>query len=585
MNITKNKNFWFNNDDKARFICIDNKNFIPFFSNSITCNECNSVVYKPKNSFISQCEVCKTLISFFKPSPIQLAASLSRNKILLNLGGYGSGKTTISAYILSSMMRQIPKSRIVCVAQTKQQLERTAILELEKFIHKSEFKQKKQYYWEFINGSVVEFWPSDDAEKLKSLNVNFVWLVEATNYKMKLIYDQAISRIRAENGFIYNYDDDGNIVMKKTKKGVIKPDLVDSMNMVLVEANPLDGSWTNHLAYTAHTVIHTPNVRGLDILKQQVHPTKGHDEDDDIDVNVDVACVLNATCDNPLLPASYMVDLRGTVNTQEDYDRIVYCDITSKKGLVFKDVIANEDQYFKPVNHIDLFDKDNFFVEAFDPAGSNINNDPEAYILGLFNKRERRLVILDGYKLSGLNLTESLNNIWALRRKWGWTKQRHLLFVADNALGKSFKTNNNVSLKNDYELGLSVGIQLCDDKAIAAGIRQVKEWLNNQAIIFPQRFGELKNELFTYTTFEKLVVRNNNDLKYKEEFSESNNHLMDALRYLIVSLEHYGFRQIDLKQLQDIGNQISPQFGSLNENNSMKLNPLGSKLYSLINKK
>lgn len=577
-----NKDFWFNNKPHTRFICIDNKKFTPHLINHIVCRECGNKVEKPQNSFMGQCSVCKTLISFFEPSPIQLAAMLNQSSILFNIGSYGSGKTTISCAILSSMIRRINNSRLICIAQTLQQLEKTAILELEKFFHPSEFKKKTQDYWIMNNGAIIDFWPSDDPEKLKSVNANFIWLVEATNYKMKRMYNEALSRIRNQLGFIYEYDENGEVVYEKTSNGQVKPKVVDTMNMILVEANPEDGSWTNHTAYSAHTIIHTPNVSGLEILKQQAKPIRTQNIFDEKETNVDLTCILNATVDNPLLPNDYFINLRARCNSQEDYDRIVYCDITSKKGLVFKELIANKSNYFMDNQSINIFDDNIVFVESFDPAGSRVNNDPEAYILAALYKKERRLVILDGYKMSGLNLTQSLNQIWAIRKKWGWDKRNHLLFVADNALGKTYKTNNRFSLKNDYELGLGIRIVLCDDKGIAQGIRQVKEWISNHAISFPNHFGELKSELFTYTTFEEAkVYKNGNEIRYKESFSEDNNHLIDALRYMVVMLEHYGYRQVELKQLQQIGDDVS----TIATNNQNNFNLLQNKLFSILHKK
>lgn len=547
-------NIWMNNKEKTRYLKIDNSNFVPFLKQSLQCGRCSTQVSKPYGSWIGKCKRCKTYISFFAPTPIQQIAGKCESTILFNIGGYGSGKTTISCNIFSSMMRRIPKARMICLAQTLQQLNKNAISELKTFFHPDEIKSMNKESWELTNGGVIEFWPSDDPDKLKSANANFIWIVEGNTHAMQLMYNEALARIRNQKGFIYEYDKHGEIKMKKFANGQIKPIIKKVMNLLLVEANPEKGAWSNKSALTSHTVIHTRSVRGVSILKQQSKPIRHLSEFSDKEENVDIVTILNATIDNPILPESYFTNLKARCRTQEEYDRIVYCDITSQDGLVFKQVVENHDKYFVNVQSIPP-KPEIVFVEGLDPGGSNAANDPEAYLLFYFDKQFKQLTLVDGFKISGLTLAESTKKIWDLRNKWGWSRNRFLTFVADNALGRSSKTDNRFSLKTDYELRLTTPILLQNDKNISNGIKKLTTWFDNNAIQISQAFEDVKTELFGYEKFEVAkIVKGTQAVRYVEQYTEVNNHIIDVLRYVIVALEGLGFRQdqhiIDYHQQQ-----------------------------------
>lgn len=536
--------YWYNNKQTTRFINIDNKNFKPFLETVLTCSRCGNEVAKPLDSWIAKCKRCKTLISFFMPSPIQQVASICEANVIFNIGGVGSGKTTISSSIFSNMLRQIPKARMMCFAQTDQQLKLNAASELIKFFHPSEIKRKTEDVWELKNGSTVEFWPSDNAEKLRSANVNFIWLVEASTEKLKLLYKEATARIRNEKGFIYEKDKNNKIVFETGVDGSTRPKIAKNYNLIIVEANPTYGAWTNNAVLNCHTLIYTPNVKGIEKIKFQAKPIRAFDRFNNQYENSNIVGILNATVDNPLLPSDYFKTLRAQCETEADFNRIVYCDITSQDGLVFENVLKNKNSYFIDRQNINILDPNISFVEGFDPGGSNINNDPEAYLLGVFDKRFNTIHFLDEHKVSGLTIEESCRAIWNIRRKWGWTPSKSMIFVADNALGRNDKRDDRQTLKNDYEIRLGSRITLCNMKSIGDGIKKVNSWLDNKAITFNSWLENLQKELFTYATYiVPEVKKGTNQVVYKKTYSETNNHLVDVLRYIIVILESLGYRQ------------------------------------------
>lgn len=557
---------WVNNSNKTKFYRVDNKGYEIELNEIETCNRCNHLVKKEENCWIAKCNNCSTLISFFKPTPIQEVVVNCESNILFNIGAVGSGKTTISCYLLSTQLRLINNSRLICAAQTLEQLNRNAISELEKFFHISEFKKKTKDVWEFNNGAIVEFWPSDDEDKLRSANANFIWLIEANNFKMKLFFNQATSRIRNQLGMVYERDANGEIVFETKANGVKIPKVLQNRNLIIVEGNPKRGAWFNFSILNAHTIIYTKNVKGIDKIKRRSQPMSTVSEYSNESVNVDIVGVLNASYDNPLLDEKYFTNMRISCNSQEEYDQKIYCDITSESGLVYKNIVNNPNQFFKDIQSYDLTNGNLVFVEAFDPGGSKSNNDPDAYIFGVFDKFKKKLILLDGFKESGLNLVQTSQKIWEIRRKWFFKRERYLLFVADNALIKASKSNSNHSLKNDYELRLTTPITVCNDKSIGMGTGLVNNWVNNFSIEINKGPLEwLIKEIYGYESF--LVakpIKGSDAVKWETSYSETNNHGVDALRYLIVELERIGFRQD--QAFIDYNQQLNQQSVSVGEN-------------------
>lgn len=537
---------WYNNTPKTRFVKVDNRKYTPFVEKSLDCYQCGNTVYRPNdNKWVDKCNRCGNILYFFKPTPIQLIASLAQTNILFNIGAVGSGKTTISAYIWSMLIRMIPKSKLIAAAQTMDQLIRNAVPELDRFFHESEFDKKTKDIWKFKNGAVAEWWASDDPDKLRSANANFIWLVEANTPQMHEFFNEAMSRLRNQAGLVYEYNDDGTIKMRKTLLGIVKPVVKQNRNLIIVEGNPKRGAWFNNAILQAHTIFYTTHVKGIPSLKARAKPQRSRSEFTGEDMNVDMVGILNASFDNPMLDDKYFQNMRASVSSEEEYNQKLYCDITSQDGLVFKNVVDNPHEYFQDIQQINWFDKDLAWVETLDPGGSNAANDPDAYILGVFNKQTRRLQLIDGFKISGLTQVEVVKRITDLRRKWGWRRDRSLVFVADNALGKSYKSNRNQSLKTDYEIRLATAITLCNDKNIASGLSTLKTWFNYHSIVMnrgPLDF--LIGELYGYEQFEvKVNDKFTDGVRLVTKFTETNNHAIDALRYLVVMLEGMGYRQ------------------------------------------
>lgn len=537
---------WFNNSEKTRFLKIDTKKFKPFTKTELQCMQCGEMVKKPEHKWVEKCKQCGALISFFMPTPIQKAALAAEANVFFNIGAVGSGKTTIASAKNSAMTRSINFCRGVVAAQTLDQLKRTAAPELEKFFHESEFVKKTEEIWVFKNGSVIEWWTSDNADKLRSVNANWVWLVEANPEHMRLFFNEATSRIRNQTGIEYEYDENGEMVIERAKNGQLRPKIKKNKNYIIVEGNPKRGAWFNNAILQSHTILYTPQVRGMKSVMARAKPLRNYNEITGEYQNANMIGFLNATIDNPTLPDSYFDNMRLSCATEQEYEQKVYCDITSQDGLVFKEIIDNSEAYFiEDLPEFNMYDPNLAFVESLDPGGSNAVNDPDAYLLGIFDKMRKRLYILETFKLSGLTLEESVERIQQVRRKWWWRRDKSLFFAADNALGRSSKQDREFSLKNAYQIRLNTPITLCNDKNILTGVNLLKQWFKHAAIyIYRPLCEDLINEMYGYEVNTSTVhIKGSDAVKEVAKFTEVNNHCLDAFRYMVVTLENFGFRQ------------------------------------------
>lgn len=554
---------WYNPGEKTRWMKVIQKGFKPFFDNYVTCEKCKEKVERMTGSWVSKCHFCKAIVSFFKATPIQEVAASSQNRVIFNVGGVGSGKTTISGSIFSHHMRTVPNARVLAAAQTMQQLKRFAIPELEKFIHPDEIAIKNQETWILKNGSSIDFVASDKPDKLRSANATGIWLVEAATPQMKKIYQQMMTRLRNTAAHVYELDINGNPKIVTYANGVSQPKILKDQAIMVIEANVTKGSWIKAAVLSCHTIFYTETVTGIDLLKRQTTLERTYDELNQIYKNANHMAILNASHDNPVLTPDYFQSIRASFNSEAAYEREIYCNLNSEDGLVFQQIIEQSKHIFQEIHDIsrEMSDPDWVFVETLDPGGSNETNDPSAYIFGIFNKKTKQLKLLDGFKQSGQSLMEDTQRMNSIRLRWGWNKLKHYVFTVDNAVTKAEKVSRTQNLKGQYELRLGTALIPCNEKGIKSGIDKVKYWFEEARAITVNRgpLEWLRSELFGYEYIEKESRIGGTDGTHTTlGFSETNNHGIDALRYLIVILESYGFHQ-DQHRIDFLRHEFSSQ--------------------------
>jgi PBSX family phage terminase large subunit len=171
-----------------------------------TCENCKvGTMREPleKHPSYLQCDSCMAIQLTYQPQDYQEVMHMYSNgenklDILAIFGGYGSGKSraTLTEFLMRAL--NSPNGTGLFSAQTLQQLKRTTL--------KTWFNEvcppplivsynKSEGEIRLINGYTIYTIPTDDEEKLRSINAGHVHLEEASGIK-RSIYDQLITRMR-----------------------------------------------------------------------------------------------------------------------------------------------------------------------------------------------------------------------------------------------------------------------------------------------------------------------------------------------------------------------------------------------------
>lgn len=121
-----------------------------------------------------------------------------KNQTLGLFGGYGSAKSTASLWEFFIRALENPRGVGLITAPTLQLLKRTSIKSLlDEIIPPPllDFYNKSDGTLKLVNGFEIYTIPSDDEEKLRSINAGLVHMEEASGIK-RSIYDQLLTRLR-----------------------------------------------------------------------------------------------------------------------------------------------------------------------------------------------------------------------------------------------------------------------------------------------------------------------------------------------------------------------------------------------------
>jgi PBSX family phage terminase large subunit len=169
------------------------------------CGNCKTTnIQKPIDQHPSYlvCPNCNAIELTYEPQSYQEPAhhhpKNTSLKIVGFFGGYGSGKSKTSLQEIFLRSLENPKGTGLLTAPTLQQLKRTT---LKTFFNEVcpppliKRYNKADGEIELENGFVFYTIPSDDEEKLRSINAGLIHMEEASGIK-RSIYDQLLTRIR-----------------------------------------------------------------------------------------------------------------------------------------------------------------------------------------------------------------------------------------------------------------------------------------------------------------------------------------------------------------------------------------------------
>ena len=209
--------------DDLKFIKIDDDGFRVYL-----CPICGGEIKVHESVFYGRCSACLATLIDYKPAPHQVAFHKSKAKFRLNIGGYGSGKTTMDAFEIATHAMSVNGGRTLITAQSLQQVREAVLPELEKFLPTWFFEKPPTYTplpkYKLINGHEIIVYASDNEEKIRSLNLTAFWIIEASGVDFK-IFTQLQTRLRNRAAIV------------KDKMGFE----IEHKFMGIVESNPEEG--------------------------------------------------------------------------------------------------------------------------------------------------------------------------------------------------------------------------------------------------------------------------------------------------------------------------------------------------------
>jgi len=231
------------------------------------CKVCSSgeMITKEGKNY-SVCDICNAAEIHYKPQPHQADFHKDDHTFKAIFGAYGSGKTTTATMELIRHALSVKDGLSAMLAPTMQMLKETSYTELMKYLPHTfidrEIKTKGSEAVILKNGHKILLLPSNNADKIRSLNLSAFYLEEASNAKFD-VFTELTARTRNKKAFEYEYDEEGKPVMVwDDKSDVYRHKVKKSRLLGLICSNP-DVGWirTKILNYSDKVFSDTPYFR------------------------------------------------------------------------------------------------------------------------------------------------------------------------------------------------------------------------------------------------------------------------------------------------------------------------------------
>lgn len=485
------------------------------FCKEYECPYCGGVMSVADNVFYGQCSGCLATIIDYVPAPHQREFHQSKAKYRLNIGGFGSGKTTMDACEIALHAMSVPNGKTCITAQTLQQVKEAAIPELEKFLPPWVLARKPVMTplpkYTLKNGHEIIVYASDDEEKFRSLNLTAFWIIEASGVPLK-VFQQLQTRLRNKAAIV------------KDKEG----NEIEHRFMGIIETNPEQGWVVDEFLLRSSVIRASKNVNLEAYKKMKAKKSENA-----------YHSFLSASVDNTYLPTSYISDTCAGKNDRW-VQKYIYCSLELNEGVVypeFIDCIIDDFQVPKDWKRVFGFDKGwtdetCLCCGAIDPRTGVVYVYAEYYEsqkpISYHARRVKELI-------SGTDMYKDIQadpSVGARNDRDGVSYRDYFYNVSGIMLGKA---NNN----------------------ILDGIERMRDFMYTGKLKFFNSCVNIKDEARTY------VWQSNKNGDVKELPVDRHNHLMDACRYMVMGIpsdprECYVGSPAYVDSKQDLINRIRP---------------------------
>lgn len=468
------------------------------------CPHCHDTITIEQNKFYGRCPACQMTIIDYKPAPHQEAFHISNAKFKLNIGGFGSGKTTMNCAEISRHALTTPNGKTLITAPTLKLVKDAVLPELNKFIPPWVLKRPPiitpSPYYILKNGHEIVVYASNDEENLRSLNLSAFYIEEASNVPQK-IFTQLQSRLR--NIAAVEFDENGEQVRENF--------------MGLVSTNPED-CW----------------VRDEILLKsERIYTSKSIDRTiyDKLKVKAPIkeyASFLSSSRDNTYLPKNYIRDLCAG-KSPSWVRKYIDCYLDVKEGAVYPDFFQHVVEPFE-------IPKSWKRIYGFDKG----YNDATALLCGAVDPKTNTIYIYDEYYEREKPISY---HAIALKPYFeGYDKLRPI--QADPSI-RARNERDGESYQNYFYRVSNIWLEPANNN-IDIGIEKVRDYMYIGKLKVFSTCDNLKMEAGKYVYMPL-------DSPHPDKPVDKDNHLMDCLRYLISPLPNdpNEFNSVYVPELSD----------------------------------
>ena len=468
------------------------------------CKVCASgKMNQPDGKMYRVCDVCMAAEIVYVPQAHQKAFHQDPHTFKAIFGAYGSGKTTTAVLELIRHALSVPNGLSAMLAPTMQMLKETSYLELNKFLpHTHILSESKTRGSESItlkNGHKILLLPSNDADKIRSLNLSAFYLEEASNAKYD-VFLELTARTRNKAAITYAKKPDGTVeTVYDEKAKVYRPKIKKSRLLGIVCSNP-DVGW----------------IRSEVLLKSdKVYSNQKYPRMDDY--NPFLSTHLHSSYQNKYLDPDFQIRI-GRGKPDWWVKRYIYGSFDYSEGMVYPQIGDNiVDPFVIPANWKRMFAVD-FGLR-----------DPTVMLAGAIDPEDGILYIYDEHYESEKPVS------------YHSTKMKAIL--------------------SRVPPGLMYGQVIADPAGDKRGGTTMRSYFNHYAeygLWFKKGNNQLEPgimKVYTYFSLHKLKIMSNcintireaRAYKYRENSIDqtknrgekpidANNHAMDALRYMIMEL-------------------------------------------------
>lgn len=264
---------------------------------------------------------CNCFVNTYQPQPHQEAFHRDAHKITANFGGYGSGKTLTSREELEKHILITPAGTGLIGANVASQYEQTIKREFEADFPEAFYLaySQQKVYADFKNGYRLMYRPYDDPNKLRSYNLDFWVILEASEVKEES-FTQLKTRLRNTAGTTQKCDAQGTPMFNIVNSQAI-PIIEHDWRRGIVESNPSAG-W-----------IKTDVLNCSDIIEKHgdIHEYYVVLEDDR---DPNIATHITSTSANAYLPAGF-IEMQVKNKPKWWIERYIFGSFMYSDGLVY----------------------------------------------------------------------------------------------------------------------------------------------------------------------------------------------------------------------------------------------------------